>query len=190
MPGFSGTPWVVLGTTIADISPNAASYGAIPLSCKFSLDAFPNYADIANLFAEYRVAGVVFTFSSQNGSAGLDNVGGIVPEIWASPWPESDVPPTTIIQQESRVCTRRCVSGFNTLVMPIAPRPAVQMYQSPTTTGYVFMSNQDTWASTASTVSMPWYALTAIIRQFLLTNNSGMNVRISAEAFIECRRPT
>lgn len=187
MPGFSGTPWVILAAPTPDISPNGTPYVAQGLSCQFTLDALSAFADIQNMFAEFRVAGVRYTFTTQDGDAGLQNVGGVIPEIWASPWPESAVPPPNPVAQEQRQCIRRCVTGLRPLTLTVAPRPAVELYESPILSGYAYMSNQETWMS-ATSVSTPWYAISAMIRNFIATNNSGFGIRISAEAFLECRR--
>jgi len=187
MPGFSGTPWVIMGTGIADITPDATGRTAIPLSCQFTLDALAANTDIISMFAEYRIAAVKYTFTSQNGSAGQVNVNGLVPEIWASAWPNDAVPPSTIQVQEQRICQRKAVTALDPLVMIIAPRPAIELYQSPILTGFAYASNQDTWISTGSP-SLPCYAISAMVRNFSSIGNSGQNVRISAEAFLEFRR--
>lgn len=190
VPGFSGTGWVILGSTLTDVSPDGSvGYYAQPFSLQFTLDALIAYADIQSMFSEFRVAAVKYTMKTLNGSAGLQNVGGIVPEIWASAWPDDAQPPSSIAVQQQRVNTKKCLTGNNALVMTVAPRPAVQLYQSAVASGYAYMSNTDTWVSTGNAASTPHYAISGLIRNFVSIAASGFNVRFEAEAFLEFRRP-
>lgn len=189
MPGFSGTSWVALGAPISDLSPNPATgYLAQPFCLFFSLDSLVATSDIVSMFAEYRVVAVKFTIKTLNGAAGLQNLGGVVPEVWLSAWPDDNTPPSSIVVQEQRVNVKKCLTGNSTLTMTIAPRPAIQFYQSATSTGYGYSSDQILWGSTANGLSMPWYAASGMIRNFPSVASSGFNVRFEAEAFIELRR--
>jgi len=189
MPGFVGTPWLLLGAPLTELSPNASVYLAQPFACSFTLDSFPAYADVLQMFSEFRVMGVKFTIKTLNGASGLVNIGGVTPEVWMSAWPEDQTPPSTIAIQEQRVNVKRCLTGNTSLSMTVAPRPAIQMFQSPLSSAFGFMPNVDFWASTQDANKMPWYATTGVIRNFFASAASGFNVRFEAEAFIELRRP-
>lgn len=189
MPGFTGTPWLILGSPLTELSPNSSTYLAQPFACSFTLDAFPSYNDIFQMFSEFRVMGVKFTVKTLNGASGLMNIGGVVPEVWMSAWPEDQTPPGTVATQEQRVNIKRCLTGNASLNMTVAPRPAIQLFQSPLASAYGYMPNVDFWASTQDANKMPWYATTGVIRNFFAQAGSGFNVRFEAEAFIEVRRP-
>jgi hypothetical protein len=190
MPGFSGTPWVILGSPVTELSPQAGTtYIAQPFALQFSLDALTQYLDIQGFFTEFRVVAVTFHTKTLVGTAGLINVGGAAPEVWQSVWPDDATPPSTIQIQEQRVNRKKLLLGNQELCMTVSPRPAVQMYNSATSSSYVYMSNVDTWASTINGATMPWYSITGVIRNFFAQAGSGLNVRFEAEAFIEFRRP-
>jgi len=193
--GATNTPWLVASGAAADIGNGAiATYqfgGALQVNGLSDLIAVANYT---NLFNEYQIDRVDFTWTLINGNsanaAGGGGQGAPLPTVyWASDPNDSTIPPTWQTVAEFGSCRHQVLTNEKPIHFTGVPRVAQQLYTSALQTSYGYPArNQQLWIDMAN----PSFATPHYFGKFWVRNmggsNSGTTIRIQPKLYFSVRR--
>ncbi len=188
-PGYSGTDFLRVGASSPDSGgiPTFVSQWA-PFTLTTIMDAVSDTLQL-DLFKEFYIQGVEFTFTMMGSSSSGQLARQAVPEIVLVPDQEDENMITSI---ENALAYEGAQSRFllpnTSFKWSIVPRPASAFFQSLTTFGYGYALGKS-WFNLASSRAMPWYTAKGIVRNFPPNIDSGCWIRVSAVVTFALRRP-
>ncbi len=188
-PGYSGTNFVTVGSSSTDSGgvPTLTNVWA-PFSLITIMDALADTLTL-DLFKEFYIEGVEFTFTMIGGESSGQLFRQSVPEIIIVPDQENETLFTTI---EDCLAYEGAQSRFLTAYKPmkwsIQPKPAAAIYQSLTTFGFGYSTGKS-WFNLGSSRAVPHYSGKGVIRNFPPNTDSGCWIRVEAVVTFALRRP-
>jgi hypothetical protein len=190
-PGFTGTPFMNLGTVGTDISPPGQSLIFATFAFGLDVTSLAQSNDLLSMFAEYQIRNCHFTAETLMGDSYNPTIQSPLPEIITVIDPTVATAPALVQTLMSYSNTQRQTL---TLEHPhkrtFVPRPAVQVYGSVLATSYAANDRfTDLWFASNNTTQPPLYGLVVALRNFVSPVGSGVNVRFSCNVDVACRRP-
>lgn len=193
--GAINTPWLGVTGSSADVGNGAiATYqfgGALTVNGLGDI-LFP--ANYSNLFNEYQIDRVDFTFTlecgNSAGAAGGAGQGSPLPHVYYTLDPnDATVPGTWATVAEFGACKHQVLTNDAPIHFTGVPRVAQQLYSSALATSYGFPArNSQVWIDTANpSIATPHYFGKFWIKNFG-GSNSGTQIRIQPRIYFSVRR--
>jgi hypothetical protein len=201
-PSWSGVPFITVNPAgTADPLAGLQTYST-NFYMTLSMQSLPIFADLQNLFQEYRIRGVRLEVQLLNSPfATLTPLGGTPPSgagIFA-PTPEivlvrndtgSNVPLTAIQVNQYQGSQRFVLDDQRPHVFKGVPKISALVQGSSSAEFAIPQSNTGMWLNWAASPDVPHYLFDGLISNFFGSNApNNMLIRFSATVVFDCRRP-
>lgn len=157
--------------------------GFLGYGATFQLSDVPNSTDFTNLFDQYRLVKVVFRMRPYAVEQSFPVSGGALAPVYSCIDLDNVVIPGNTDQiREYRTCKSH--SAVKAITRVIYPKPSLQLYNSPTTSGYAIPAGRIKIST--SNASVPHYGVRVAAQFNNVTTANAYAYTIEAEYYITC----
>jgi hypothetical protein len=187
-PGFTGLPFLILGTSFSDNGVSINVPTVVPFATQVSLSALMQFNDIAAFYREFQVLRVELEFQLLVGESSAGVV--LTPEVITYTDPEDASPPASVPNAEAFADVgRKTLSSGYVYRKTFVPQPQILMYNSAVSSAYGYAARpRDIWYFTDGAIQMPFYGVKGLIRNFPCPLTSPLAVRVAGTVQFRCRR--
>jgi hypothetical protein len=171
----------------------------VSFNFSFSMAALSVFADLQNVFQEYRIRGVRLSIQMMNSPTGIVAQSAPPPgSVIYSQVPEvllvqndtgSRLPTTPINALQYQGLQRFMLNDNRPHVFQAVPRMAILIQGASATEFAIPNNNRDLWVNFAASPDVPHYAWAGIVQNWPSVNSgNNMLMRLQAELLFDCRR--